>query len=94
MGATPQIAGWLEKLGLSEYAERFAENDIDFAILSDLTDQDVTSLRQAHVAMRRPASSRIWASVARFAAASFSAAAARCASILGRLKPMVRMSRQ
>jgi hypothetical protein len=24
-----QIAGWLEKLGMSEYAERFAENDID-----------------------------------------------------------------
>jgi hypothetical protein len=38
--------------------------------------------RQAHVAMRRPASSRIWASVARFAAASFSAAVTRCACIL------------
>jgi len=24
-----QIAEWLEKLGMSEYAERFAENDID-----------------------------------------------------------------
>jgi SAM domain (Sterile alpha motif) len=28
-----QIADWLEKLGMSEYAERFAENDIDFAVL-------------------------------------------------------------
>ena len=28
-----QIADWLEKLGMSEYAERFAENDIDFTIL-------------------------------------------------------------
>jgi SAM domain (Sterile alpha motif) len=28
-----QIADWLEKLGLSEYAQRFAENDIDFTIL-------------------------------------------------------------
>jgi hypothetical protein len=27
------IADWLEKLGLSEYAQRFAENDIDFTIL-------------------------------------------------------------
>ena len=25
-----QIAEWLEKLGMSEYAQRFAENDIDF----------------------------------------------------------------
>ena len=25
-----QIAEWLEKLGLAEYAERFAENGIDF----------------------------------------------------------------
>ena len=25
-----QIADWLEKLGMSEYAQRFAENDIDF----------------------------------------------------------------
>ena len=24
-----QIADWLEKLGMSEYAERFVENDID-----------------------------------------------------------------
>jgi hypothetical protein len=33
-----QIADWLKKLGMSEYAERFAENDIDMAVLSDLTD--------------------------------------------------------
>ena len=25
-----QIADWLEKLGMSEYAQRFAENGIDF----------------------------------------------------------------
>jgi hypothetical protein len=25
-----QIGDWLEKLGMSEYAERFAENRIDF----------------------------------------------------------------
>jgi hypothetical protein len=28
-----QVADWLNKLGMSEYAQRFAENDIDFAIL-------------------------------------------------------------
>jgi hypothetical protein len=27
-----QIAVWLEKLGMSEYAQRFAANDIDIAI--------------------------------------------------------------
>jgi class 3 adenylate cyclase len=39
-----QIADWLKKLDLSEYAERFAENAIDFSILSDLTDQDLEKL--------------------------------------------------
>ena len=29
-----QIADWLGKLGLSEYAQRFVENDIDFTILA------------------------------------------------------------
>ena len=31
--AMQQIADWLKKLGMSEYAERFAENDIDMAVL-------------------------------------------------------------
>ena len=39
-----QIADWLEKLGISEYAERFAENRIDFSVLRDLTDQDLKDL--------------------------------------------------
>jgi hypothetical protein len=33
-----QVADWLEKLGLGQYAQRFAESDITFGILSDLTD--------------------------------------------------------
>jgi hypothetical protein len=28
-----QIADWLEKLGMSEYAQRFAENKIDVSVL-------------------------------------------------------------
>ena len=36
-----EIADWLEKLGMSEYAQRFAENGIDFGVLPDLTDQDL-----------------------------------------------------
>ena len=39
-----QIADWLEKLGMSEYAKRFAENAIDFTVLPDLTDQDLEKL--------------------------------------------------
>jgi SAM domain (Sterile alpha motif) len=34
-----QIADWLKKLGMSEYAELFAENRIDFSVLRDLTDR-------------------------------------------------------
>ena len=32
-----RIADWLKKLGMSEYAERFAENDIEIDILPELT---------------------------------------------------------
>jgi len=39
-----QIADWLEKLGMSEYAERFAESDIYTSVLRDLTDQDLKEL--------------------------------------------------
>ena len=35
------IAEWLASLGLSEYAERFAENGIDLSVLRDLTEQDL-----------------------------------------------------
>ena len=39
-----QIADWLEKLGMSEYVQRFAENRIDFSVLPDLTDQDLEKI--------------------------------------------------
>src|SRR5215469_48330 len=39
-----QLADWLEKLGMSEYAERFVESDIDTSVLRDLTDQDLKEL--------------------------------------------------
>ena len=38
------IADWLEKLGMSEYAQRFAENRIDLSVLPDLTDQHLKDL--------------------------------------------------
>jgi len=48
-----QIVDWLEKLGLGQYAPRFAENDINFAILSDLTDQDLKELGVSSLGHRR-----------------------------------------
>src|SRR6516225_4989072 len=38
------IADWLHKLGLSEYAQRFVENDIDVSVLPHLTEQDLKDL--------------------------------------------------
>jgi class 3 adenylate cyclase/pimeloyl-ACP methyl ester carboxylesterase len=38
------IHAWLAGLGLEHYAEAFARNDIDFAVLADLTDADLEKL--------------------------------------------------
>ena len=38
--AMQQVTDWLEKLGLGQYAQRFSENDIDFALVAKLTDAD------------------------------------------------------
>jgi class 3 adenylate cyclase len=48
-----QLADWLQKLGLGQYAQRLAENDINFAILPDLTDQDLKELGVASLGHRR-----------------------------------------
>jgi SAM domain (Sterile alpha motif) len=39
-----RIADWLKKLGMSEYTQRFVENDIDAGVLPELTDQDLKDL--------------------------------------------------
>lgn len=39
-----QIAEWLEKLGLGQYAERFAQNGIDVGVLPELMDEDFDKL--------------------------------------------------
>src|SRR5262245_13581957 len=39
-----QIADWLERLGMSEYAQCFAENRIDISVLRYLTDQDLKDI--------------------------------------------------
>src|SRR5215470_5896495 len=39
-----QIADWLKKLGMAQYAQAFADNDIDFSVLRHLTDQYLKDL--------------------------------------------------
>ena len=48
-----QIGDWLQKLGLGQYAQRFAENNISFSVLPDLTDQDLTELGVSSLGHRR-----------------------------------------
>jgi SAM domain (Sterile alpha motif)/Adenylate and Guanylate cyclase catalytic domain len=48
-----QVTDWLEKLGMSGYARYFADNDIDFSILGDLTDQDLKDIGVASLGHRR-----------------------------------------
>src|SRR5215467_2579951 len=42
--AVAKIGEWLASLGLSEYAERFAQERVEFGDLSELTDQDLQGL--------------------------------------------------
>ena len=44
--AKKEISDWLEKLGMTEYAQRFAENRIDFSVLPELTDQHLKGPRR------------------------------------------------
>ena len=42
--AMQQVAEWLKKLGLEQYAQRFADNDIDVSVLPYLTDADLEKI--------------------------------------------------
>jgi NTP pyrophosphatase (non-canonical NTP hydrolase) len=59
-----QIADWLEKLDLGQYAQRFADNGIDVSVLSHLTDQDLEKVgvllghRRKNTRAHRPACGR------------------------------------
>jgi predicted ATPase/class 3 adenylate cyclase len=44
VAAMQEMADWLKKLGMPEYAERFAANDIEIDILPELTDHDLERL--------------------------------------------------
>jgi len=43
-GTTTNIAEWLGRYGLGEYAQTFTENHIEFAVLPDLTETDLEKL--------------------------------------------------
>src|SRR6202043_2106567 len=43
-GDVPEIADWLGRLGLGQYAQRFADNEIDVSVLPHLTDQDLKDI--------------------------------------------------
>jgi hypothetical protein len=60
-----QIADWLEKLGLGQYAQRFAENDISFGILPHLTDQDLKELGVASLGRKSSGSLAILLAIRR-----------------------------
>jgi class 3 adenylate cyclase/predicted ATPase len=40
----PDIANWLARIGLGQYAQRFADNEIDVSVLRHLTDQDLKDI--------------------------------------------------
>jgi class 3 adenylate cyclase/tetratricopeptide (TPR) repeat protein len=48
-----RVEEWLKSLGLGEYAPRFVENDIDWTILGDLTDQDLEKIGVVSLGHRR-----------------------------------------
>ena len=70
-----QVAEWLEKLGMSEYAQRFAENDIDVEVLGELTDKDFDRLGMS-IGHRR----KMMRAIREFAASPVSAVTQRPAS--------------
>jgi class 3 adenylate cyclase len=42
--AMQQVADWLKKFGLEQYAQRFVDNDIDVSVLPYLTDADLEKI--------------------------------------------------
>ena len=45
MVAIQRIEYWAAEIGLQQYAQRVDENDINFIIFPDLSDQDLKELR-------------------------------------------------
>jgi len=43
-GTTTDLTKWLGSLGLDQYAQTFAENNIEYSVLADLTENDLKTL--------------------------------------------------
>src|SRR6516165_3900491 len=52
-GARMDIAAWLQGLGLSQYEQAFRENNVDTAVLPELTAEDLSALGIRSVGHRR-----------------------------------------
>jgi class 3 adenylate cyclase/tetratricopeptide (TPR) repeat protein len=48
-----KVDEWLRELGLSQYAQSFAANDIDFEVLADLSDADLKEIGVASLGHRK-----------------------------------------
>lgn len=51
--ASTDLAEWLGRLGLSQYVETFAENNIEYALLPDLTENDLRTLGVSSLGHRK-----------------------------------------
>src|SRR5271167_1271094 len=47
------VADWLKELGLAQYAQAFADNDIDRDVLAELTAEDLAGLGITSIGHRR-----------------------------------------
>ncbi|MCP8940890.1 AAA family ATPase [Alsobacter sp. SYSU M60028] len=47
------VSAWLSSLGLGQYADAFAANDVDESVLAELTEQDLAAIGVASVGHRR-----------------------------------------
>ena len=52
-GMAIDVASWLHQLGLEQYAPAFRENDIDAAVLPELTADDLIGLGVTSIGHRR-----------------------------------------
>src|ERR1700749_664684 len=52
-GTIDDLAEWLDRQGLSQYAQTFAENNIEYSVLPDLTEDDLKKLGVSSLGHRK-----------------------------------------
>src|SRR5258708_36313540 len=53
MNTTTDLAEWLGRLGLGQYAQTFAKNNIEYSVLPDLTENDLKKLGASSLGNRK-----------------------------------------